>query len=176
MDSLSGCDIRVQEPRGGNKLKRYELIFIALSDLSKDEIDTLIDRYKDIVSRYKGTVVKVEKWGIRKLAYKIEKQGKGFYTLMDFVGDAATVNEVERNFKFDDKVLRFLTIKKADAVNLKEIENEMSGVPREEKVEEPKPEPAQSPVQPPEEHASPVEAAVGTSSDAEEKAEEGGKE
>jgi small subunit ribosomal protein S6 len=175
MDSLSGCDIRVQEPRGGNKLKRYELIFIALSDLSKDEIDTLIDRYKDIVSRYKGTVVKVEKWGIRKLAYKIEKQGKGFYTLMDFVGDAATVNEVERNFKFDDKVLRFLTIKKADAVNLKEIENEMSGA-REEKVEEPKPEPAQSPVQPPEEHASPVEAAVGTSSDAEEKAEEGGKE
>lgn len=156
-------------------MKRYELIFIALSDLSKDEIDTLIDRYKDIVSRYKGTVVKVEKWGIRKLAYKIEKQGKGFYTLMDFVGDAATVNEVERNFKFDDKVLRFLTIKKADAVNLKEIENEMSGA-REEKVEEPKPEPAQSPVQPPEEHASPVEAAVGTSSDAEEKAEEGGKE
>jgi len=123
MDSLPGSDFRVQEPRGGRNvaLNRYEVIFIAHSDLSKDEVDKLIDRYKEIVSNFKGMVVKVEKWGMRKLAYRIEKQAKGFYALMDYVGNAAVVNEVERNFKFDDKILRFQTIKKADSVDMKAI-------------------------------------------------------
>ncbi len=122
-------------------LNRYEVIFIAHSDLSKDEVDKLIDRYKEIVSNFKGMVVKVEKWGMRKLAYRIEKQAKGFYALMDYVGNAAVVNEVERNFKFDDKILRFQTIKKADSVDMKAIEKEISGE-KEEAAGEAKPEAA----------------------------------
>jgi small subunit ribosomal protein S6 len=148
MDSLSGCDIRVQEPRGGITLNRYEVVFITHSDLSKDEIEGLIDRYKLITSNFKGMVVKVEKWGIRKLAYPIAKQTKGMYCLMDYVGNAAVVNEVERNFKFDDKVLKFQTIKKAESVDLNEIEKEMSGA-KEEKAEEVKPEAAPAPIEAP---------------------------
>ena len=122
-------------------MNRYEVIFIAHSDLSKDDLEGVIERYGEIISNFKGMVVKVEKWGMRKLAYKIQKQPKGLYNLIDFVGDAAVVNEVERNFKFDDKVLRFQTIKKAEAVDLKEIEKEMAGE-KEEKPEEVKPETA----------------------------------
>ncbi len=155
-------------------MNRYEVIFIAHSDLSKDEIDGLIERYKDIVANFKGTVVKVEKWGVRKLAYRIEKQPKGFYALMDFVGGAATVSEVERNFKFDDKVLKYLTIKKSDSVDMKEIEKEISGM-KEEKPEEPKPETKTAPSQE-EAPAVAAEGAAEPSSEPTEKAEEGGKE
>ncbi len=107
-------------------MKRYEIIFIVLSDVPKDQIDDIIERYKGIVSSLKGIVIKVEKWGTKKLAYKIEKQGRGFYVLMDFAGEVAVIRELERNLKFDDKVLRYLTVKKADLISMAEIEKEMA--------------------------------------------------
>ncbi len=120
-------------------MNRYEVIFIALSDLPKEEIDVLVERYKQITADFKGLVVKVEKWGVRKLAYPINKQARGAYCLIDYVGTAATVNELERNLKYDDKILRYQTVKKAEKVDMAEIEKEISGV-KEEKVEEPQPE------------------------------------
>ncbi len=153
-------------------MNRYEVIFIAHSDLNKDDLDALIERYREIVSNFKGLVVKVEKWGMRKLAYRIQKQSKGIYNLMDFVGDAAVVNEVERNFKFDDKVLRFQTIKKVDSVDLKEIEKEMAGEKEEapEVKAEAAPVPQETPV------AENAPSAEAPAPEAVEKAEEGGNE
>ena len=120
-------------------MNRYEVVFITLSDLSKEDTDVLIDRYKQIIANFKGVAVKVEKWGVRKLAYPIRKQTKGMYALIDYVGSAAVVVEVERNFKFDDKVLKFQTIKKEDSVDMAEIEKEMAGE-KEKKPEGIKPE------------------------------------
>jgi small subunit ribosomal protein S6 len=117
-------------------MKRYEIVLVALSDLSKDEIDGLISRCSSIITNEKGTVVKAEKWGTRKLAYRIKKQPRGNYVLIDFVGSPAAVNELERVLKFDDEVLRFLTVKKADTVNLQEIEREIAGVKKEESNQE----------------------------------------
>ncbi len=149
-------------------MKRYEIVLVALSDLSKDEVDGLIARCGSILAAQKGIVVKTEKWGTRKLAYRIKKQPRGSYILIDFVGSTAAVNELERNLKFDDEVLRFLTIKKSDAVDLQEIEKEIAGARKEEKPPEKKPE-AESPKGevPEGEPAVPVEAAA-----AEEKGEE----
>ncbi len=123
-------------------MKRYEIVLVALSELSKDEADGLIDRCSGIITGQKGIVVKAEKWGTRKLAYRIKKQPRGNYILIDFAGDSATVNELERNLKFDDDVLRFLTIKKADTVDLQELEKEIAGMKKEEKAPEQKAEAA----------------------------------
>jgi small subunit ribosomal protein S6 len=112
-------------------MNRYDLIFIIQSDVPKDEIDVIIDRYKGIVTSLKGTIVKAEKWGVRRLAYKIEKQGRGFYVLLDFVGDSPVIRELERNLKFDDKVLRYQTVKRADQVNMADIEKEIAGLKKE---------------------------------------------
>lgn len=116
-------------------MNRYDLIFIIQSDVPKDEIDEVVERYKGIVASLKGTVVKAEKWGIRRLAYKIEKQGRGFYVLLDFVGNTPVIRELERNLKFDDKVLRYQTVKRASQVSMADIEKEMAGA-RKEKPEE----------------------------------------
>jgi small subunit ribosomal protein S6 len=95
-------------------------------DLPDDEITGLIDRYKSIITNHKGLVIKVEKWGKRKLAYEIKKHNRGFYMLIDFAGQSDTVAELERNLKIDDKILKFMTVKKSDQVILEDIEKEIA--------------------------------------------------
>jgi small subunit ribosomal protein S6 len=107
-------------------LRRYETVVIVPADLSDDDITSLIERYKSIISNQKGLVVKVEKWGKRKLAYEIKKHNKGFYMLIDFAGQSAVVAELERNLKIDDKILKFMTVKKNDQVILADIEKEIA--------------------------------------------------
>jgi small subunit ribosomal protein S6 len=105
-------------------LKRYETIFIVQIDLPTDELNSLIERYRAIVTALKGTIIKVEKWGKRKLAYEIKKQSNGYYVMIDFAGKSAIIDELERNFKIDDKILKFMTIMKDGNVDLAALEKE----------------------------------------------------
>ncbi|MDD5169693.1 MAG: 30S ribosomal protein S6 [Syntrophales bacterium] len=116
-------------------MRRYENIFITHADLPDEEIQTLLDRYKAIVEGRKGLVVKIERWGKRKLAYEIKKVTKGFYVLIDFVGQADVVDELERNLKIDDKILKFMTVKTNDDVDMQAIEKEMTAPSKDEKPE-----------------------------------------
>jgi small subunit ribosomal protein S6 len=108
-------------------LRRYETILIAHVDLSEDELGSLIDRYGGIVTAQKGVLVKVERWGKRRLAYLIKKQARGFYILIDYAGMSAVVNELERNLKIDDKILKFMTVLKADTVDPEALAQEIAG-------------------------------------------------
>jgi small subunit ribosomal protein S6 len=107
-------------------LRRYETVIIVPADLPDDEIIGLMDRYKGIITNHKGLVMKIEKWGKRKLTYEIKKHNKGFYMLIDFAGQSAVVAELERNLKIDDKVLKFMTIKKDDQVLLEDLQKELA--------------------------------------------------
>ncbi len=107
-------------------MRRYETILIAHVDLSEDELSNLIARYGGIVTGQKGILVKVERWGKRRLAYLIKKQARGFYILIDYAGDSAAVNELERNLKIDDKILKFMTVLKAETVDLAALEKEIA--------------------------------------------------
>lgn len=108
-------------------MKRYETLFIVQSELSSDDITAIIDRYSKIITDMKGTILKVERWGKRKLAYLIRKQSRGFYILIDFAGKREIVAEVERILKFDDKVLKYMSVKLADSITAEEIEKELAG-------------------------------------------------
>jgi small subunit ribosomal protein S6 len=108
-------------------LKRYETLFIVQSELTSEDITAIIDRYSKIITDMKGTVLKVERWGKRKLAYLIRKQARGFYILIDFAGKREIVTEVERILKFDDKVLKYMSIRLADSITAEEIEKELAG-------------------------------------------------
>jgi small subunit ribosomal protein S6 len=107
-------------------LRRYETILIAHVDLSEDELSSLIARYGTIVTGQKGILVKVERWGKRRLAYMIKKQARGFYILIDYAGESAAVNELERNLKINDKILKFMTVLKDDAVDPAALEKEIA--------------------------------------------------
>jgi len=107
-------------------LRRYETIFIVRADLQSDETGSLIDRYAGIIEGMDGTIIEVENWGKRRLAYPIEKKREGVYVRIDFVAQDKVVTEVERNFRIDESILRFQTVKLSDKVDMEAIEREIA--------------------------------------------------
>lgn len=106
-------------------MRRYEAVAITIADSPDSEIESLIERYGNIIASQGGRVIRIEKWGRRKLAYEIKKQTKGFYFLLNFAAPQGAVDELERNFKLDDRILRFLTVKLSDEMTMEEIAREM---------------------------------------------------
>jgi small subunit ribosomal protein S6 len=92
-------------------MRVYENLFIVKPDATEEEIDGLIDQMSKNVTTHGGTVDKVEKWGKRRLAYRVEKQREGFYVLMQFTAAASTVHEFERRLRVQDAIIKFLTVR-----------------------------------------------------------------
>ncbi len=109
-------------------MKRYEVVAIVKADLADDDLTAIIERSQTIITDRKGIIAKVDKWGKRRLAYEINKQKDGFYFLIDFAGDGPIVAEIERNFKIDDRILKFMTVKKEGAVTREGMEQETAVV------------------------------------------------
>jgi small subunit ribosomal protein S6 len=89
----------------------YEELFILRPDITDEEVTPVIDQVRGIITQAGGTVDKEERWGVRKLAYRIEKRNEGFYVLIQFSAPAATVKELERRLRVNDAVLKFLTVR-----------------------------------------------------------------
>jgi small subunit ribosomal protein S6 len=105
-------------------MRRYDLIFIVQPDLSDEETKTVSDRYLQIITAQKGVIIKTEDWGKRRLAYDIKKQSRGNYVLVDFYGPGAMIQEIERNLKIDDNILKFITVKTRDPFDPEILEEE----------------------------------------------------
>ena len=95
--------------------RHYEVVFLVHPDQS-EQVPAMIERYKSIIENGKGTIHRLEDWGRRQLAYPIQKIHKAHYVLMNIECDGETLNELEHAFKFNDAVLRHLTIKMKAAV------------------------------------------------------------
>jgi len=89
----------------------YEHVFIARQDAAQTAVDALTEQMKGIIEQGGGKVVKVESWGLRSLAYKINKNRKGHYVHLAIDGPWAPVSEVERQLKINEDVIRYLTIR-----------------------------------------------------------------
>lgn len=89
----------------------YETVFIARQDLSQGQNDDLAKQMKQIVQDNGGKVVNTEYWGLRQMAYKINKNKKGHYTLFHIDGPAVAKDELERNLRISEDVLRFLSVR-----------------------------------------------------------------
>ena len=96
-------------------MRRYETIFIIRPNAGEEEITDMIDKVTDIIGNDGGTVIKVDKWGLKKLAYLIKKESQGYYVYIDFAGLPTTVTEIERILKIDDRSLKYMTVKLADS-------------------------------------------------------------
>jgi small subunit ribosomal protein S6 len=91
-------------------LRRYETIFILRSDLGDSVQKEAITRFESIVRASGGEVIDIDEWGFRELAYHIKGERRGFYVRLDYGGNGATMNEIERNLKLSDSVLRYLSV------------------------------------------------------------------
>jgi small subunit ribosomal protein S6 len=96
-------------------MRHYEICFIVHPDQS-EQVPAMVERYKGIVAARKGTVHRLEDWGRRQLTYPLAKVHKAHYVLMNIECDAETLSELEHAFRFNDAVLRHLTVKMTKAV------------------------------------------------------------
>jgi small subunit ribosomal protein S6 len=96
-------------------MRHYEIVFIVHPDQS-EQVPAMIERYRGNIATRGGSVHRLEDWGRRQMAYPIQKVHKAHYVLMNIECDQETLEELEHGFKFNDAVLRHLTIKRDDAV------------------------------------------------------------
>ena len=92
-------------------MRIYEELFIVRPDATEEEVDPLIEQLKTVIANAKGTLDKTEKWGVRKLAYRVLKHNEGQYILLTFTAEAEAVKEVERRLRVSDLVIKFLTVR-----------------------------------------------------------------
>ena len=96
-------------------MRHYEIVFIVHPDQS-EQVPAMIDRYRGMVTSKDGKIHRLEDWGRRQLAYPIQKIHKAHYVLMNVECDQETLEELEHTFKFNDAILRHLTVKMDSAV------------------------------------------------------------
>ena len=92
-------------------MNQYETVFILTPVLSDVQMKDAVEKFKGILAAEGAEIVNEENWGMRKLAYPIEKKSTGFYEFIEFNAEPSVVAKLEVNFRRDERVLRFLTIK-----------------------------------------------------------------
>ena len=107
-------------------MRRYETIFIVNPDLSDEERSPLFERLKPLFPQLDGFLVMVEEWGTKNLAYEIKKKKRGYYVRLDYCGTGPLVNEIERFFRIDDRVLKYMTVLLEEDVDLESLQAELA--------------------------------------------------
>ena len=90
---------------------QYETVFILTPVLSDVQMKEAVEKFKDLILENGGEIVHMENWGLKKLAYPIQKKTTGFYNLIEFKADPSFVKTLELNYRRDERVIRFLTFK-----------------------------------------------------------------
>lgn len=91
-------------------MKNYESIFVLRPTLEEEQRNELIEKFKNIITADGGEIVKVEEWGVKRLAYEIEKIREGYYVLVEFKARPELPRELERNYKIADEVMRYIVV------------------------------------------------------------------
>jgi small subunit ribosomal protein S6 len=107
-------------------MRRYETIIITDPDLSAEQRDPVLQRVADVVNQGDGYLALTDEWGARKLAYEIKKKDRGYYIRFDFCGTGAVVSEMERFFRIDDRVLKYMTVLLDKAADIEKIKEEIA--------------------------------------------------
>jgi small subunit ribosomal protein S6 len=117
-------------------MRRYETISILRPSMNEEEINTVVENSTAIITGDGGRIIDLDRWGMRKLAYPIKKEMQGFYVFCDYSATPEAVAEMERKFRIDDSVLRYMTVKTADVITDEEITEATAQAANKQVVEE----------------------------------------
>jgi small subunit ribosomal protein S6 len=99
-------------PKGGEfAMNKYESIYIIRPTVEEEGIKALIERFSNLIQQEGGQIENVDEWGKRRLAYPIDDLNEGYYVLVNFSAESDLPEELERNYKITDDILRYLTIR-----------------------------------------------------------------
>ena len=97
-------------------MRRYETIYITHPEVTEEELSELQGKINSILTSFKGELIKLDDWGVRKLTYEVRKNSRGRFFLLDYAAGTELIRELERNLRLHDRVLRFQTVKIGDQV------------------------------------------------------------
>ena len=92
-------------------MNNYETVFIVTPVLSDAQVQEVADKFQGVITENGGQIVNVENWGLKKLAYPIQKKTTGFYFLVEFEAEGQLIEKLETNYRRDERIIRFLTFK-----------------------------------------------------------------
>ena len=92
-------------------MNNYETVFIATPVLSEAQLDELFGKFQGVITENGGQIVNAEAWGLKKLAYAIQKKTTGYYFLIEFAGEGDLVEKLEKQYRRDERVIRFLSFR-----------------------------------------------------------------
>ena len=92
-------------------MNNYETVFIVTPVLSEAQVQEVADKFRGVITENGGQIVNEENWGLRKLAYPIQKKTTGFYFFVEFEGEGSIINTLETQYRRDERIIRFLTFK-----------------------------------------------------------------
>ena len=92
-------------------LNQYETVFIATPVLSENQMKEAVGKFKKVITSNGGEIINEENWGLRKLAYPIQKKSTGFYYLIEFKAESSLIHSLELEYRRDERIIRFLTVK-----------------------------------------------------------------
>ena len=105
-------------------MRHYETTYILRPNLGEDQFNEVIERTNAIITNDGGSVINLDRKGMKRLAYEIKKEAQGYYVYVNYAAPGTTVDEMERIFRIDDRLLRFLTIKLSDSIDQSSIDKE----------------------------------------------------
>lgn len=92
-------------------VNRYETVFIATPVLSEAQMKEAVEKFKALITQNGGKIAHEENWGLKKLAYPIQKKSTGFYYLLEFESEGEFISKLETEYRRDERIIRFLTFK-----------------------------------------------------------------
>lgn len=92
-------------------MNQYETVFIITPVLSEAQVKDTIEKFKKLIIENNGEIVHTEEWGLKKLAYPIQKKTTGFYALIEFKAEPSFIQKLETEYRRDERIMRFLTVK-----------------------------------------------------------------
>jgi small subunit ribosomal protein S6 len=108
------------------KMRRYETIIIVRPNVGEDEIEAITSKATSTIETDGGTILRINDWGLKKLAYLIKKENQGYYVYLDYAGVPESIAEIERIFRIDDRVLKYLTVKLADFCDPEAVKEQLA--------------------------------------------------
>ena len=102
-------------------MRYYETLYLINPNLANDDYKEVVTKFNDLIEAKKGVVTKTDEWGKKSLAYPVKKFDKGFYVLLQYCGEAAIADDLQRGLRLDDRVLKFQTIKLGNDVDPEEL-------------------------------------------------------
>jgi small subunit ribosomal protein S6 len=108
-------------------MRIYEQLIIVEPKATEEQINAVVSLVEEVVKNGGGTVEKVDKWGVRKLAYRVKKQSEGFYILIQFTAEGETVKEIERRMRVEEYLIKFISVR---------IDEKMKWIEKRKKVRE----------------------------------------